>query len=167
VLANGTNDRLELRQWDLSEPRQYLGWHAGGGLGYGVGATIGSALANRDVINVDLQADGDLLFLPSALWTAAHLSLPTLFVVNDNRQYGNTVDHAAGLAAHRGRPDRRHTGSALDDPATDLAALAASFGLWSAGPITDTETLRDRLQEAVAVVASGRPALLDVITPGH
>jgi acetolactate synthase-1/2/3 large subunit len=168
VLANGTNDRLELRQWDLSHPRQYLGWHAGGGLGYGVGATIGAALANREgTINVNIQADGDLLFLPSALWTAAHLRLATLFVVNDNRQYGNTVDHAASLAAHRGRPDRRHFGSALDDPPIDIAALAASFGVWSAGPITDPDTLQDRLDEAVGVVASGRPALLDVITPGH
>src|SRR5262249_51815641 len=45
VLANGTNDRLEMRQWSLREPRQYLGWHGAGGLGYGAGATIGCALA--------------------------------------------------------------------------------------------------------------------------
>jgi acetolactate synthase I/II/III large subunit len=168
VLANGTNDRHELRLWDLAEPRQYLGWHAGGGLGYGVGATIGAALAQeRGVITVDIQADGDLLFLPSALWTAAHLGLATLFVVNNNRQYGNTVGHSASLAQHRGRPDRRYHGAGLTNPAVDLAAMARSFGVWSAGPITDPETLRARLGEAVEVAAGGRPALLDVVTPGQ
>jgi acetolactate synthase-1/2/3 large subunit len=168
VLANGTNDRLEQRQWTMDQPRQYLGWHAGGGLGYGAGATIGAALGIDDgTIAVDIQADGDLLFLPSALWTAAHLALPTLFVVHNNRQYGNTVEHSASLAAHRGRPDRRYAGAGLTDPAVDLAAMARSFGVWAAGPITDPQDLEARLAEAVAVVAGGRPALLDVITPGH
>jgi thiamine pyrophosphate-dependent acetolactate synthase large subunit-like protein len=168
VLANGTNERHELRLWHLAEPRQYLGWHSGGGLGYGVGAAIGAALAQeRGVITVDIQADGDLLFLPSALWTAAHLGLATLFVVNNNRQYGNTVGHAASLAKHRGRPDRRYHGAGLTDPPVDLAGMARSFGVWSAGPITDPETLGARLVEAVEVVAGGRPALLDVVTPGH
>jgi hypothetical protein len=112
VLANGTNGRLEHRLWALDRPRQYLGWHAGGGLGYGVGASIGVALAQEPgVVTVDVQADGDLLFLPSALWTAAHLGLPILIVVHDNRQYGNTVEHAAAIARHRGRTaDRRYAG---------------------------------------------------------
>jgi len=169
VLANGTNGRLEHRQWRLDAPRQYLGWHAGGGLGYGVGAAIGAALAQAPgTITVDVQADGDLLFLPSALWTAAHLRLPILVVVHDNRQYGNTVEHAAALARHRGRADPRpHAGAALDDPPVDLAALARSFGIWSAGPIADPGTLAERLAEAVTVVRAGRPALVDVLTPGH
>jgi thiamine pyrophosphate-dependent acetolactate synthase large subunit-like protein len=168
VLANGTNARLELRAWDLDKPAQYLGWHSGGGLGYGVGAAIGAALANgRGTISVDVQADGDLLFTPQALWTAAHLSLPVLVVVHDNRQYGNTVEHAGVIAAERGRSDaRRYSGAGLADPPTDLAALARSFGVWAAGPIADPRTLADRLAEAVDVVASGKPALLDVLTPG-
>jgi thiamine pyrophosphate-dependent acetolactate synthase large subunit-like protein len=168
VLANGTNARLEHRLWDLDRPGMHLGWHSGGGLGYGVGATIGASVAlGPDTIAVDVQADGDLLFLPNALWTAAHLRLPTLFVVHDNRQYGNTVEHAAKLARHRGRDtDRRYVGSGLTDPPVDLADLAASFGVWSAGPISDPETLAARLAEAVEVVRGGRPALLDVLTPG-
>jgi acetolactate synthase I/II/III large subunit len=168
VLANGTNDRLEHRHWDLRAPRQYLGWHAGGGLGYGVGAAIGAALAaGPEVVTVDVQADGDLLFFPSALWTAAHLSLPVLVVVHNNRQYGNTVEHAAKIARHRGRSDeRRYVGAGLADPPANLAALAASFGVWSAGPIADPQTLADRLADALDVVRSGRPALLDVLTPG-
>ncbi len=44
--------------------------------------------------------------------------------------------------------------------------MARSFGLWAAGPVADPETLATALQEAVAVVRSGRPALVDVLTPG-
>lgn len=168
VLANGTNGRIEHRLLALDRPGQYLGWHAGGGLGYGAPATIGASVAlGAETIAVDIQADGDLLFLPSALWTAAHKGLPVLIVVNDNRQYGNTVEHAAKIAGMRGRtPERRYVGSGLADPPVDLAALARSFGVWSAGPIADADTLAEKLAEAVTVVKSGRPALLDVLTPG-
>ncbi|MFC8667647.1 thiamine pyrophosphate-binding protein [Streptomyces sp. NPDC057199] len=168
VLANGTNGRLEHRLWDLDRPGQYLGWHGGGGLGYGVPATIGASLAlGDDTLCVDIQADGDLLFLPSALWTAVQQRTRTLFVVNNNRQYGNTVEHAAQIATQRGRTtERRYEGAGLADPATDIAALAGSMGMWARGPITDPDTLAERLAEAVEVVRSGHPALLDVHTPG-
>jgi thiamine pyrophosphate-dependent acetolactate synthase large subunit-like protein len=168
VLANGTNERIEHRLWSLTEPRQYLGWHAGGGLGYGVGATIGSALANgRDTISVSVQADGDLLYLPSGLWTAAQLSLPTLFVVHNNRQYGNTVEHSRRIATARKRSaDRRYEGAGLGEPAVGLAQLAQSFGVFGIGPVADPASLKDALEEALAVVRSGRPALVDVLTPG-
>jgi thiamine pyrophosphate-dependent acetolactate synthase large subunit-like protein len=168
TLANGTNQRLELGLWALDRPRQYLGWHGGGGLGYGVGATIGAALAQPEgTIAVDIQADGDLLFLPSALWTAAHLGVGALFVVNDNRQYGNTVEHAMKIAAARGRDtDRRHLGAALADPPVDIPLMARSYGVWATDTVTDPARLPAALAEAIAVAASGRPALVDVITPG-
>jgi thiamine pyrophosphate-dependent acetolactate synthase large subunit-like protein len=168
VLANGTNQRLEHRLWDMSEPGQYLGWHAGGGLGYGVGATIGASIAlGPDTISVSVQADGDLLYLPSALWTAARLGLPVLIVVHNNRQYGNTVEHAAAIARARGRDaERRYEGAGLTDPSVGIAGLAESFGVWATGPVTDASTLPDRLAAAVEVARSGRPALVDVVTPG-
>jgi thiamine pyrophosphate-dependent acetolactate synthase large subunit-like protein len=167
AITNGTTVPFDLRQWTLTQPRQHLGWAAGGGLGYGVGGAIGASLAlGRDTISVDLQSDGDLLFFPQALWTAAHLRLPVLVVVHDNRQYNNTVGHAARIAQHRGRDaGRRHRGAGLDDPAVDLPSLARSFGVWSTDPISDPDHLRSALAEAIAVVRDGRPALLDVLTP--
>lgn len=168
VLGGGTNGRLEQRQWALDRARQYAGWASGGGLGYGVSGALGVALAQEPgTVTVDLQADGDMLFLPSALWTAVHKQLPVLIVVNDNRQYGNTVEHAQKIGRHRGHGDaNRYAGAGLADPPVDLAAMARSFGLWAAGPVSDPETLAATLAEAVAVVRSGRPALVDVLTPG-
>jgi thiamine pyrophosphate-dependent acetolactate synthase large subunit-like protein len=168
VLTNATTEPLDIRQWTLTQPRQGLGWAGGGGLGYGVGAAIGAALARGpEVISVVLQADGDLLYLPSALWTAARLRLPVLVVVHNNRQYANTVGHAGRIAQARGRGvERRHVGAALDDPTVSLVELASSFGAWSAGPIVDVDAMREALAQAIAVVRAGRPALLDVHTPG-
>ena len=109
----------------------------------------------------------DLPRLPQALWTAANKSLPVLIVVNNNRQYGNTVEHAMKIGEARGRQeDRRYAGAGLADPAVDLAAMARSFGVWGVGPITDPESLAEQLAAAVEVVRSGKPALIDVVTPG-
>lgn len=168
VLGGGTNARLEHRHLALDRPRQYTGWAAGGGLGYGVAGALGTALAQAPgTMTVDVQADGDLLYLPSALWTAAHRSLPVLIVVNNNRQYGNTVEHAGVIGQQRRQSDRqRYAGAGLTDPAVDLATLARSFGIWSAGPVDNPEALAQRLEEAVAVVRAGKPALIDVLTPG-
>lgn len=168
VLANATNSRLEHRTWSLDGPRQYLGWHNGGGLGYGLPAAIGASIGlGPDTIVVDIQADGDLLFLPSALWSAARYRTPTLIVVNNNRQYGNTVEHAQKVAGNRGRSDeRRYEGSGLQDPPVSFTELARSFGVWAWGPISDPQELNAALFEALEVVRSGRPALLDVLTPG-
>lgn len=168
VLGGGTNGRLEHKYLRLDRPRQYTGWAAGGGLGYGVGGAIGVALGqSAETITVDVQADGDLLFLPSALWTAAHRSLPVLTVVHNNRQYGNTVEHAMKIGTRRGHgTDNRYVGAALDDPPVDIAGLARSFGMWAAGPIRTPETLAEQLTAAIEVVRTGKPALLDVHTPG-
>ena len=57
-------------------------------------------------------------------------------------------------------------GAGLAEPPVDLAGMARSFGVWAAGPITDAGTLAERLAESVEVASSGRPALLDVRTPG-
>lgn len=168
VLATTTDAGTEHRLIDFTRPRQHVGWHGGGGLGYSMGASIGIALASEPgTITVNLQADGDLLFTPAALWTMANERLPILTVVNNNRQYGNTVGHGGRIAAARGRdPAARYVGTLLRDPDVDFATLARSFGVWARGPVTDADELAGVLAEAIAVVRAGEPALVDVITVG-
>jgi acetolactate synthase-1/2/3 large subunit len=168
VLANGTNARSEHAFMDLDTPRQYLGSTAGGGLGYGLGAAIGCALAvGRETITVDVQPDGDLLFTPSALWTIAQLSLPILVVVLNNRQYGNSVEHAIKIARARHRSvENRYVGTGMAEPAVDFAGLARAFGVWATGPVSDVPALGRALDDALATLRTGRPALVDVVVPG-
>jgi thiamine pyrophosphate-dependent acetolactate synthase large subunit-like protein len=168
VLTMGRPRAPERRLWRFDRPRQHLGWHGGGGQGYGPGASIGAALALGDkALCIDLQPDGDLLYATGALWTAAHHRAPLLMVMLNNRQYGNTIEHSRLMAEARGRPlANAGVGHELRDPEVDFAALAQSFGVWSAGPITVPEDIGAAVAEAIAVVKSGRPALVEVITPG-
>ncbi len=160
---------LERQLWELDTPRSHLGSAAGGGLGDGPATALGAALALRDsdTLCINLQPDGDLLFAPTALWSAAHMKAPLLTVVLNNRQYGNTVGHATRLAEERGRPlENRLVGSAIDDPPVSFAGLARDFGMWSAGPVSDSQALAEAMREAIAVVDAGAPALVEVLTPG-
>src|SRR3989454_11876829 len=74
------------RLWDWKTTTPYVGAHMGGGVGYGIGHSVGAALAlGKTRLCVDIQPDGDLLYTPSALWTAAHHRIPLLIVMYNNR----------------------------------------------------------------------------------
>ena len=166
LLTNGTANGWAQRLWDIRRADQYLGKNSGGGLGYGVGASIGAALAHPERLCVNLQGDGDFLFTPTALWTAAHHKVPLLTILLNNRSYYNSEEHNAKIAAHRGRPvENAGQGTRIEDPAFDFAPMARSMGVHAEGPITRSEDLGPALRRAIDVVKhQRRPALVDVIT---
>jgi thiamine pyrophosphate-dependent acetolactate synthase large subunit-like protein len=78
-------------QWTLTEPVHYLGGAGGGGgVGFSAGGAMGAAVALRDRICISVMGDGDLLYTPSALWTASHHQIPVLMVIHNNRAYSRT-----------------------------------------------------------------------------
>ena len=154
------------RLWPTTHFHQMLGGSGGQGVGYGAPGAVGAALANRDkgLFTVTFQPDGDLLYAPGILWTAAHHNIPLLFVMHNNRAYHQEVMHLQRMAAlHDRRPDQAGIGNAIDNPAVDFAKLAQAHGVWAEGPITDPSALAPALRRAVAVVKKGAPALLDVV----
>ncbi len=167
VLANGTLDGWARSLWEWTRPDQYLGYSGGAGLGYSAGASIGAALAQRGTgkLCVDLQPDGDLLYTPSAVWTAVHHRIPLLFVVCNNRSYFNDEDHQAVIARARGRPvENRVIGIRIEDPPVDFAGLARAFGAHGEGPVEDPALIAPALRRALrAVKEEQRPALVDVV----
>jgi len=167
ALANGTAKGWARRLWDWRPERSY-GGSGGAGLGYGLPAALGVALAHRGSgkVCVNLQADGDLLYVVSALYTAAHHRLPLLTVMFNNRTYGNDEAHQEAVAKARGRPvEHKVVGIRIDDPAPDFARIAQGFGVWAEGPIDTVDAVGPALRRALRVVKDeGRPALVDVIT---
>ena len=166
ILANGTASGWVRRLWSLDRFGCYLGLSGGAGLGYGAGASIGAALAqaSKETIIVDLQSDGDLLYTPSALWTAAHLRLPILVVMLNNRTYGKDRLHQATLAETRDRGrDLISVGIDIDDPEISFSKMAESQGVEGIGPLTSPEELPVALRRAVSAVLEGRPVLVDVV----
>ncbi len=155
------------RLWDFDKPYRWLGDAGGGGIGYGAPASIGAALANRKHgrLSVAIQTDGDLLYAPGVLWTAAHHRIPLLSVMNNNRAYHMELMHVQRMCNARNRGiDRGQIGSQLTDPNIDYAKLARSLGVYAEGPVTNPTDLGPALQRALAVVKRGEPALVDVVT---
>ena len=155
------------RLWNFDRHYRYLGVGAGGGVGYGLPAAVGAALANKALgrFSVNIQCDGDFMYANGALWTAAHHQVPLLTVMHNNRGYGQETMLLQGLSNRRNRGiDTAHVGTAINDPPIDYARLAAGMGVWSIGPIIDPARLAPALQRAVEVVKRGQPALVDVVT---
>ncbi|HVG77067.1 MAG TPA: thiamine pyrophosphate-dependent enzyme [Patescibacteria group bacterium] len=167
VLGNGTAKGWARRLWDWQPERSY-GGSGGAGLGYGLPAALGVTLAHRGSgkVCINLQSDGDLLYVVSGLYTAAHHRLPLLTVMFNNRTYGNDEAHQETVAKTRGRPvENKVVGIRIDDPAPDFARIAQGFGVHAEGPIDTADAVGPALRRALRVVKQeGRPALVDVIT---
>jgi len=155
------------RLWDFSRPYQWLGHAGGGGIGYGAPASVGGALANKKHgrLSVAIQTDGDLMYAPGVLWTAAHHTIPLLSVMHNNRGYHMEAMHVQRMCSARDRGiDRGYLGSELSSPNIDYARLAQSMGVYAEGPIENPNDLAPALRRALAVVKKGEPALVDVVT---
>jgi len=155
------------RLWNFDKPYQWLGHAGGGGIGYGAPASVGGALANRKHgrLSVAIQTDGDLMYAPGVLWTAAHHRIPLLSVMNNNRAYHMELMHVQRMCNARNRSvDRGQVGSQITDPNIDYAKLAQSMGVYAEGPIENPADLAPALKRAIAVVKRGEPALVDVVT---
>jgi acetolactate synthase-1/2/3 large subunit len=155
------------RLWNFDKSYKWLGHAGGGGIGYGAPASVGGALANRKYgrLSVAIQTDGDMMYAPGVLWTAAHHKIPILSVMNNNRAYHMELMHVQRMCNARNRGvDRGIIGSQLTDPNIDYAKLAQSMGVYAEGPITNPNDLAPALRRAIAVVKRGEPALVDVVT---
>jgi acetolactate synthase-1/2/3 large subunit len=171
VVSEGNVSNWPNRLWPMQKHHHWLGRSGGYGVGYGAPASVGAALANRDLgrFSVSIQSDGDLMYAPGVLWTAAKHKIPLLSVMHNNRGYHQEVMHVQRLSNFRNRVanlggDMGPVGTSIQNPDIEYHKLAESMGWWAKGPIKDPAQLGLALKEAVAVVKSGQPALLNVWT---
>jgi len=124
-----------------------------GGLGYGMPAAVGVALAKPQGKVIGLIGDGSSMYAIQALWTAAQLKLPITFVILNNRRYAALTEFAPTFGFKPGDP---LAGTELSD--LDFASLAR--GLACEGiRVSDPAKLPDVLRQALA---SPVPILVDV-----
>jgi acetolactate synthase-1/2/3 large subunit len=160
-------NRWPLRLWSFDKHYQYIGNEGGYGIGYGAPAAVGAALANRKHgrLTVAIQNDGDLMFAPGVLWTAAHSRIPLLIIMHNNRAYHQELMQVQIMANQHSRGITRATlGTTLVDPPIDYSKLAQSMGVHGEGPISDPQDLAPAIKRAIEVVKGGDPALVDVLT---
>ena len=123
---------------------------ASGGLGYGLPAAAGVALASPERRVICLLGDGSSLYSIQGLWTAAQHQLPISFVILNNGGYTALKSFASDLGIEKA--------PGVDLPGIDFLALAGGFGC-PGRRVEQPEDLEPALRDSLA--ADG-PTLVDV-----
>jgi thiamine pyrophosphate-dependent acetolactate synthase large subunit-like protein len=171
VTSTGNTSNWPHRFFNMEKHYHWLGGSGGSGLGYGLPASIGAAHANKQFgrFSVSIQGDGDMMYVPSSMWTATHHNIPLLTVMHNNRGYHQEVMHVQRLSNRRNRVASLGKtvgpiGTSIDSPDVDYAMLAKSMGWYGVGPIHDPKELGPALKRAVEMVKGGQPALINSMT---
>uniref|UniRef100_UPI00016A320A thiamine pyrophosphate-dependent enzyme n=1 Tax=Burkholderia ubonensis TaxID=101571 RepID=UPI00016A320A len=128
-----------------------------GGLGYGMPAAVGVALAQPGRRVIGLIGDGSSLYSIQALWSAAQLALPITFVILNNLRYAALQDFAPVFGFD---PDDPVQGTDL--PNLDFVALAQGMGCRGVR-VADSARLRDTLAEALAdTLRASTPVVVEI-----
>lgn len=124
-----------------------------GGLGYGLPAALGVALAKPHEKIIAIIGDGSAMYSIQALWTAARLQLPITFAILNNRRYAALQEFAPQFGYARGEQIK---GSDL--PGIDFVAIARGHGC-SALRVDEPGDLESAIRDALR---SPSPMLLEL-----
>jgi benzoylformate decarboxylase len=141
---------------DLVPYRDRYGFHglASGGIGWGLPAAVGVALAQAPRQVCCFSGDGSAMYSIQSLWTAAHMKLPITYVIANNGGY--RIIKQRLLAFHG---NSNFIGMDFVDPRIDFAALAKSMGM-PAETIAEPDAVAPALARAFSTPG---PKLLDVM----
>ncbi|MCM5680458.1 benzoylformate decarboxylase [Schlegelella sp. S2-27] len=128
---------------------------ASGGLGYGLPAAVGVALARPGERVIGLVGDGSAMYSIQALWSAAQLALPVTFVILNNRRYAALQEFAPSFGF---RPGSTLPGTDLSG--LDFVSMAGGLGGVEAVRVERPEALHAALETALR---STGPSLVEVI----
>lgn len=108
-------------------PRGYFGLK-GGGIGWGLPATVGVSLAHPERPVVGIIGDGSAMYSIQALWTAARYGTRSIFIICNNSQY---LILKRRLHAYGGPASKAQTYIGMDiaSPNIQFVDLARSLGV--------------------------------------
>jgi len=150
------------RHLPLNRPRSFFR-HNGGGLGQGIGMSLGIKLAAPQQPVVLFAGDGSMLYNPivQALGASKEYSLPILIVVLNNRGYVSMGDgHRLYYPDGAGASGGLNLGVKIDAP--PFEKLGDPFG-FSGVCVTNIVEFRDGLRNALAALESGRSAIINAM----
>ncbi|WP_227376169.1 thiamine pyrophosphate-binding protein [Haladaptatus halobius] len=148
-----------LTRWDF-ERESYIS-NKGGGLGYGLPAAVGAAMAEAERDDprpvVGFVGDGSYLYYPHSLYSAARYDVNLTVVVPDNRNYRILKDNTIKLF---GGTDDDHEFVGMDfDPPVDIPKNAESHG--ATGYLV--ESPGDIEETVETALAEDGPSVVDVL----
>ena len=137
----------------------------GQSIGGGIGATMGTQCANPDRPVFGIIGDGSAMMTVQGLWTAANDNIPCIFVICNNGSYRVLkVNFSIYQKEVLELPETSGGRLMYSDFGTpfNMAAIANSMGVHGER-ITDPSEIKPAVDRAVA---SGKPALLDIVIDG-
>jgi acetolactate synthase-1/2/3 large subunit len=152
---------------DLQEPGTFIGTSPAGGLGMGMGCSIGAKMGAPDRTVIAVVGDGSYMFgnPVAAHYVARAKNLPTLTILNNNQRWHAV--HRSTLAMYpEGKSSQVPLMPLVDlGPSPAFEKVIESIDGYSER-VEDPAQLPKALERALAAVAAGQPALLNVITQG-
>lgn len=144
---------------DLRPYRERHDYHAlaSGGIGWGLPASIGVAIAQAPRPVCCFSGDGSAMYSIQSLWTAANMKLPITFVIANNGGY--RIIKQRLLAFHG---NAQFVGMDFNDPYIDFTMMAQSLGV-PGQRIDNPGDLRGALEQSFATPG---PKLLEVMVDG-
>ena len=165
VVDDSISSRAVMRHYFQATKRGDIRGVRGQSIGGGIGATMGAQCANPDRPVFGIIGDGSAMMTIQGLWTAANDRIPCIFVICNNGMY-RVLKTNFNVYQKEILQESEPAGSNLlysDFPTPfDMAAIANSMGVHGER-IVDPNEIAPAVERAIA---SGKPALLDMIIDG-
>ena len=165
VVDDSISNRAAMRHYFQAKRRGDLRGVRGQSIGGGMGVTMGTQCANPDRPVFGIIGDGSAMMTIQGLWTAANDNIPCIFVICNNGMYRVLKTNFNVYQEEILKLPETSGGRLLySEFATpfDMAAIANSMGVHGER-ITEPEQIKPAVDRAVA---SGKPALLDIVIDG-
>lgn len=166
VVDDSISNRNALRKYIHASKRGDIRGVRGQSIGGGIGATMGSQCANPEKKVFGIIGDGSAMMTIQGLWTAANEEIPCIFIICNNGMYRilkvNFDVYQREILGENETAGSKLLHSDFSLP-FDIASIATSMGV-SGERITHPSQIKPAIERAIA---SGKPALLDVIIDGE
>jgi len=157
VIDESVSSSGGLRQLVKSDdPQSFFGLR-GGGIGWGLPASIGVKIALPDRPVLCLSGDGSAMYTIQSLWTAARYKIGVVFVIFNNTSYRILKQRVFAQRGYAAQLDT-YVGMELNNPAIDYVGLARSLGIAA----ERAKTVHDATDLIAKGLAAGKPLLIDV-----
>lgn len=152
AIDSGAHMMFAFHYWTVSDPTQVItALDYMGSMGWAWGAVIGSKVALPNRPHVLFTGDACTLMHGMEIKTAVEYNLPIVFVISNNRAYGNPKLRAMKFS--------QKVNDFMNIPAFDFAALGRALGA-EGFTVTDPKDLEATIEKAYKL---NKPVVIDVI----
>jgi benzoylformate decarboxylase len=147
---------------------------AGGSLGWSMPASLGIKLQPKGHQGIETKlvinavGDGSSLFYPQVWWTAAHQSLPILYIITNNQEYHTLQLGLKQVIGAYGKAPGYNWNPKTDDPEylklerpnIDFVSLAKAFGVTNGQVVKSPKDVMAAIKEGVNHVLKNKTSYI-------